>query len=382
MTKTSSFIFLIVATIGSFMNSADGQESESRSSDDERNSIDRATRIMRRIDENGNGTFEKSENATVWRRYQNLDTNRDEVLSIDELRRERIRYLETRGERKLNIVYKDVSGRELMLDLYYPIDQNEVGGPPYPVIIYTHGGGWAAGSKQGIANGSFSAVFQALVEHGFAVASVNYRLARPDSGVTMRDCVIDSKDAVRYLAMNGETLNLDPARFFVMGDSAGGQIAQMLLLSSPDSLPGDQGLAAASYKMLAGVSWYGPCDFENTELFNHDDRPEFRDRFGTRILGPNSDSTVKLARYREMSPVNYLREDSSPLLMIQGDRDTTIPVKHAYYMEQKAAAVQAPVEIMIIQNAGHNWRKVDEEIAPSREAIIERTVQFFIDHLD
>ena len=82
-----------------------------------------------------------------------------------------------------------------------------------------------------------------------------------------------------------------------------------------------------------------------------------------------------------MSPVNYLSKDSPPLLMIQGDKDTTIPVKHAHYMEQKADAVKAPVEIMIIRNAGHNWRKVDADIDPSREAIIQRTVQFFVDHL-
>ena len=50
-------------------------------------------------------------------------------------------------------------------------------------------------------------------------------------------------------------------------------------------------------------------------------------------------------------------------------------------MKQKADAAKAPVEIMIIKNAGHNWRKVDADIDPSREAIVERTVQFFVDHL-
>jgi hypothetical protein len=33
--------------------------------------------------------------------------------------------------------------------------------------------------------------------------------------------------------------------------------------------------------------------------------------------------------------------DSPPLLMIQGDKDTTIPVKHAYHMKQKAGAVRS-----------------------------------------
>jgi len=81
------------------------------------------------------------------------------------------------------------------------------------------------------------------------------------------------------------------------------------------------------------------------DLFNHDDRPNFIDRFANRILGSDSGPTDKLARYREVRPINYLSKDSPPLLMIQGDRDTTIPVKHAYYMKKKAAAVDAPVEI-------------------------------------
>ncbi|MBB3208325.1 acetyl esterase/lipase [Rhodopirellula rubra] len=288
------------------------------------------------------------------------------------------KYLETGGERKLEVVYKNVSGRELSLDLYYPTEKRS---EKCPVIVFTHGGGWAAGNRYKAASGSFEKVFQRLIKAGFAVAPVTYRLARKDSGVTMRDCVIDCKDAIRYLAKNSESLGIDPNRICVMGDSAGGHITQMLLLASPEQLPGDEELASASYTMLAGVSWYGPCDFEKMDLFNHDDRTDFRDRFGPRILGSDTEPSDKLKRYREVSPINYLSKDSPPLLMIQGDKDTTIPVKHAYYMQQKADAIQAPVEVMIIKNAGHNWRKVDADIAPSRDAIIDRTVQFFVEHL-
>ena len=84
-----------------------------------------------------------------------------------------------------------------------------------------------------------------------------------------------------------------------------------------------------------------------------------------------------------MSPINYLKKDSPPLLMIQGDGDTTIPVKHAYYMQKKAEALGAPVETMIIKNAGHNWRKADgtTPIEPSADAIYKRTVAFIAEHL-
>ena len=67
--------------------------------------------------------------------------------------------------------------------------------------------------------------------------------------------------------------------------------------------------------------------------------------------------------------------------MIQGDKDTTIPVKHAHYMKQKSEAVGAPVEVMIIKNAGHNWRKVGQPIEPTREAIVDRTVNYFVNQL-
>lgn len=354
------------------------QKSNTPNADEASKSLVRAKRIMRQIDKDGNGTFEKTEDTATWKRYRKLDANRDNVISLDELGKQPSQYLETGGERKLEVVYKKIAGKELKLDLYYPTAHHS---EKCPVIVFTHGGGWAAGNRYKAAMGSFADVFGRLIKQGFAVAPVSYRLAKEEHNVAMRDCVIDCKDAIRYLAKNSDSLGIDPMRICVMGDSAGGHITQMLLLASPEQLPGDTALADVRYRMVAGVSWYGPCDFEKTDLFNHDDRADFRDRFGPRILQSDSGPTDKLARYKEVSPINYLVKTSPPLLMIQGDKDTTIPVKHAYYMKKKADELQAAVEIMIIKNSGHNWRKVDADIEPSRDVIIERTVKFFVDHL-
>ena len=59
-------------------------------------------------------------------------------------------YLPSKGEQKLNVVYKTIGKRDVCLDIYYPAGQPK---NHLPTLIYTHGGGWAAGSKQGIANG-------------------------------------------------------------------------------------------------------------------------------------------------------------------------------------------------------------------------------------
>jgi hypothetical protein len=75
----------------------------------------------------------------------------------------------------------------------------------------------------------------------------------------------------------------------------------MLLLSAPESFPGAEELVGYDYTVRAGVSWYGLCDFEKTELFNHNGRPNFRDRFGPRILKSDAHSADKLRLYREMS---------------------------------------------------------------------------------
>ena len=368
---------LIVMLVATCVMSVNAQESKTDSVDGEQRWIDQAKRVMQQVDKNGNGNFEKAEDVAMWKRYRKLDTNRDQVLSLEELSDRSRQYLKTGGQRKLVVVYKTVGEKELKLDLYYP-SADRAGA--CPVVVFTHGGGWAAGSRYKAASGSFAKVFGQLVKQGFAVAPVSYRLAK--GNVSMRDCVIDCKDAVRYLAKNSKSLKIDPQRICVMGDSAGGHLAQMLLLGSPEELTGDEALADASYRMLAGVSWYGPCDFEKTDLFNHNDRADFRDRFGPRIMQSETGPKGKLARYREMSPINLLTKDSPPLLMIQGDQDTTIPVKHAYYMKAKADELEAAVEVMIIKNAGHNWRKVDAEIEPTREEIIKRTVQFFVERLE
>lgn len=282
-----------------------------------------------------------------------------------------------REEESRDILYKSTPEGELRLDLYYP---DRKSGSPHPLVIYTHGGGWAAGSRKAATVGGMGKVVEELTREGFVVASVDYRLCTKGGNVTIRTCVTDSKDALRFLVKNHEKYGIDPRSVFTFGDSAGGQIAQMLLLSGPEEFPGDESLAGQNYHTVAGVSWYGPCDFEKTELFNGPGQTGVRDRFGGRIIGPTEDAEKKLAAYREVSPVNYLRSDSPPLLMIQGDMDTTIPVHHAHYMEERAEASGAPVEVLIIEGAGHNWRGADRAVVPDLNEIVSRTVRFLAEH--
>jgi acetyl esterase/lipase len=280
---------------------------------------------------------------------------------------------------KLDVTYKTTEQGPLKLDLHYPAAPKA--GAKVPLVLFTHGGGWAAGTKT-IERGVRLMGVKALNAQSFCVASVDYRLCKAGGNITVRDCVTDAKDALRFLAKNATPFSLDAERVFTWGDSAGGHLAQMLLLSPPESFPGDPALADAKYRLIAGVSWYGPCDFEKIDLFTPPGGSDVRDRFGSRILKAGADEKTKLAAYREVSPVNYLRPDSPPLLMMQGDKDPTIPVQHAHYMKERAAAVKAPVETFIVQNSGHNWREVGGSLSPTLEEIMTKTAEFMKKHLE
>ncbi len=102
------------------------------------------------------------------------------------------------------------------LDLYVP-DQPD---GPLPLIIWVHGGGWAAGSKDGCPplRGGYT-------RRGYAVASIGYRL----SGDAIFPAQIeDCKAAIRWLRAHAKEYNLDPDHFAAWGSSAGGHLVALL----------------------------------------------------------------------------------------------------------------------------------------------------------
>ena len=85
---------------------------------------------------------------------------------------------------------------------------------PTPLVIWVHGGGWQQGSK----NGGNPAM--ALLEKGYAVAAINYRLSQH---AVFPAQIEDCKAAVRFLRANAKKFNLNPDAFGAWGSSAGGR---------------------------------------------------------------------------------------------------------------------------------------------------------------
>ncbi|GAB5559030.1 MAG: hypothetical protein SynsKO_06770 [Synoicihabitans sp.] len=277
------------------------------------------------------------------------------------------------GESFRDIVYKRVGSTELHLDVFLP-SVKKMGSAP--VIYFVHGGGWAAGSKEKFSSRLFLPVFEKLAEAGFVGVAVQYRLARKGRGVLMRDCVTDAMDGLRYLHRNADRLGIDPERVVVFGDSAGGQLIQMLNLAGPDEFKGDEALAPFEVRPLGAISWYGPTDFTDTALFETDFSDKNPDRFGDRIVGGGKSYADNPAAFEEMSPYYWIQSDSPPMLLIQGNRDATIPLAHAMHLQRKANQIGAKLETIIVENSGHNWRSAGEDPRPAVSEIQLRTVEY------
>ena len=110
-----------------------------------------------------------------------------------------------------------------LLDIYLPKNVTK----PIPTIINIHGGGWCYGTKE-----TYQFFGLNWAKRGFAFVNANYRLA-PD--VAFPKELDDVNQYVHFVAQHVDEYNLDKSNVFLMGDSAGGQMAEqyVTILTNP-----------------------------------------------------------------------------------------------------------------------------------------------------
>ncbi len=243
-----------------------------------------------------------------------------------------------------------------------------------PVMLYTHGGGWGKGDKYNLLQKVFNETLSILLDNGIACASVEYRLTRPGIS-TAFDCVVDCKDAGRFLIKNADKYGLDTKKVGVWGGSAGGHLSLMTALGPAKNFPGDAILINFDpvYKCVA--SYFPLTTFLKPEVLegsNFASPNRFIPMFGG-LLEAKKD-TAKL-----ISPVEFLKQNSPPILLLHGDNDKVLSIKNSLYMMDIAKQEKARVEMLTVKGAGHSFQ--GENIQPSIAEINKISAAFIMKHL-
>ena len=115
-------------------------------------------------------------------------------------------------------------GKWNLLDVYYP----EGTTAPLPTIVSIHGGGFVYGTKE-----TYRRYCMSLAKRGFAVVNFSYRLAPEWRFPTPLE---DANAVLEWVCRNADIYHLDPHRLFLVGDSAGAQIASQYaaIATNPD----------------------------------------------------------------------------------------------------------------------------------------------------
>ncbi len=95
-------------------------------------------------------------------------------------------------------------------------------GPPPPLVIFVHGGGWKRGDKDNATGGTKVTHFLGL---GYAFASIDYRLVPAN---TVEQQAQDVANATAWLIARAGELGFDPRRVAIMGHSAGAHLAALV----------------------------------------------------------------------------------------------------------------------------------------------------------
>ena len=264
-----------------------------------------------------------------------------------------------------NVVYSCEAGyRPLFLDLRLP----PPGAAPAPLIVWIHGGGWIYGSRRRLPPHLFdNAIHDQMVAAGYAVASVDYRLAREAGFAGM---LLDVKAAVRWLRGRAADFDLDPGRVVAWGESAGGHLAAMSAMCTKlDGAERTGEFLDQPETPTVVVDWYGPADLTMMAgLHLQADSEE---------VGATPENPAAILRengtwsYDELSPTTYVRAGVPPIFVAHGTADQIVPVGHSRDLVARLHAAGASVEYLEVPDADHVWRE-----APSVPDIVARSLSF------
>lgn len=235
----------------------------------------------------------------------------------------------------------------LKIQLIFPYRRDMPETERYPVVLFVPGAAWY---RQEMYNGVPQ--WAKLAETGAVVAAVQVRSSKEAVFPAQTE---DLLAAVRRLAQDAEKWHIDPGRMYLAGQSSGGHIALMTLLTKLQEIS-----AAEDYAIRGVIAISAPTDMSllggqpSLDLLGVTSLEESPEKVAAASCGPHITPDAELPR----------------IFIIHGTADEVVSIVHSERLAQRLRLMGKRVEFLQEPGAGHGgpW--------PWRDEVLGRMAMF------
>lgn len=192
-----------------------------------------------------------------------------------------------------------------------------------PMVMFVHGGSWASGDPH-----DYRFIARTLCAQGYAVVLAGYRLYPQARYPGMLE---DGAAALRWVHDHARRLGGDPDRLALMGHSAGAYNVTMLTLDRQWL----RGVGLDDRAIRGTVALAGPFDFLPL------DSPATVNSFG------------KAQDLPATQPINHVRADAPPLLLVTGDADTRVKPRNSRRLAELLTRAGVSNQPILLEGVTH-----------------------------
>lgn len=253
------------------------------------------------------------------------------------------------------LCYQKTPQKDLTMSVFKP--ESWTSGDRRPAILFYFGGGFYKGNPS-----HFRMQAEYFAHLGMVTLTPDYRLTTLP-GITVKDCLLDGKSALRYVIAHAEELGIDPKRIVVAGGSAGGAMASAAAMVNTLDERDESSVPCAMILYNPGIQF--------SSLGSSFDGLSEEDTIN--INGKQEkikDLKEKMPKFDDpeletLSPMEYIRPGLPVTLLIQGEADRAVSVESIKEFQRKMRAAGNDCELVVYPDRDHgffNWNSSEEHI--------------------
>lgn len=228
--------------------------------------------------------------------------------------------------------------KDLLLDVIEPLSREK----KRKALLFVHGGGWVAGSRE-----DYHFLMKLAALQGYVAFGADYRLA---TEAVFPAQIEDLKCAVRWIRAHADEYAVDTEKVGAVGASAGAHLVAMLGATNQKSeYDGQGGYQEYSDDIQAMILHGGVYDLTQSMVnrtIREDARGVVNILLGARAA-QNPESFVKI------SPIFQITKDAPPTLLLHGEDDPIVFAEQSVIMGAYMKEIGANVDLVVIPKSGH-----------------------------